>query len=129
MATKKLKSRASALIEKLYEDEAMNEARESSYRTVTFTFDAEYACMFASIAKRFGKSTSAFGSEVFEPMVFEMFQALDPADRLSVGKDTDVELDRYLQSKGMRSTDETGGAPKTWERTAEHLNQREQELN
>lgn len=123
------KSRAVALIEKLYEEELMDEARESSYRTVTFTFTAENACMFAAIAKRFGKSTSAFGADVFEPMVLELFQALNSEDRVLVGADTDVELDRYLRSKGVTSTDETGGTPKTWARYAEFLNQRQKETN
>lgn len=126
---KNAKSRAAALIEKLYEEELMHEVREASYRTVTFTFSADDACMFAAIAKRFGKSTSAFGAEVFEPMVMELFQALTPEDRLSVGKETDIELDRYLKSKGVTTKDETGGTPQVWTRFAEVLNQRQKEKN
>lgn len=123
---KTTKNRFASLIEGLYQMEVENEYRESSTRTVTVTFTAENACMFAAIAKRFGKSTSSFGADVFEPIVMELFQALSPEDRVSVGKDTDAELHRYLQSKGITST-ENGETPQTWARYAEFLNQREKE--
>lgn len=108
--------------------ENMSEYQEASTRSITITFSAENACMFAAIAKRFGKSTSAFGGDVFEPAVQEMFQALDPQDRMTVATESDVELTRYLKSKGITSTDSEGGEESmTWRRYAAVLNRVDQE--
>jgi len=119
------KSRYAQFIEEQYRSEIEEEYREQTTRTITVTFTADKACMFAAIAKRFGKSVSAFGGELFEPAVNEMFLALSPEDRLTVGQETDLELDRYLSSKGITRTDETGEKPKTWTRYAEICNQAE----
>jgi len=116
-------SRFAQFIEEQYRLEVENEYREETTRTVTLTFSADRACMFAAIAKRFGKSVSAFGGEVFEPAVDEMFLALSPEDRLSVGKETDLELSRYLTAKGITSVDENGETPATWARYAQFCNQ------
>jgi hypothetical protein len=111
-----------------YAMENMSEYQEASTRSITITFSAENACMFAAIAKRFGKSTSAFGGDVFEPAVQEMFQALDPQDRMTVATESDVELTRYLKSKGITSTDSEGGEESmTWRRYAAVLNRVDQE--
>ncbi|MNG16071.1 hypothetical protein D3C84_999520 [compost metagenome] len=60
---------------------------------------------------------------MFEPAVNEMFLALSPEDRLTVGKETDQELSRYLTSKGITSVDENGETPSTWTRYAQLCNQ------
>ena len=121
------KSRYAQFIEDQYRLEIEDEYREQTTRTISVTFSADQACMFAAIAKRFGKSVSAFGGELFEPAVNELFWALSPEDRLTVGQETDQELDRYLTSKGITRTDETGETPKTWTRYAQICNQREAE--
>jgi len=122
------KSRYAKFIQEQYELEAESEYREAATRSITITLTADKACMFAAIAKRFGKSTAAFGAEVFEPAVQEMFNALTPEDRVAVATDTDLELTRYLSSKGITITNDEGGSESlTWRRFAQFLNQREQE--
>ena len=121
------KSRYAQFIEDQYQLEAESEYREAATRSITLTFSADKACMFAAIAKRFGKSTAAFGAEVFEPAVQEMFNALSPEDRVTVATDTDQELTRYLTSKGITITNDEGGHESlTWRRFAQFLNEREQ---
>ena len=62
-------------IEELYRMEIEDEYRTEAQRTVTFNFPAEDACMLAAIAKRFGRSTAAFGGELFAEHVRELFIA------------------------------------------------------
>lgn len=95
-------------IEDLYEQEQMAEYHEVCQRTVTFNFPAEDACMFAAIAKRFGRSTAAFGGDVFAEHVRELFIALSPEDRRKLAFEADSEHSRYLESKGFTSSDADG---------------------
>ena len=96
-------------IEHLYEMEASRDYFEATERTVTFNFPAQDACMLAAIAKRFGKSTAAFGGEVFADHVRELFIALSPEDRRAVAAEADAEQTRYELSKGIENT--TNGTP------------------
>lgn len=89
-------------IEELYQMEIEDEYRTEAQRTVSFNFPAEDACMLAAIAKRFGKSTAAFGGELFAEHVRELFIALSPADRQQLGAEADAECVRYLESKGIK---------------------------
>lgn len=90
-------------IQDLYQHEAEDSYRESTMRTVTFNFPAADACMLASIAKRFGKSTAAFGGDLFAEHVRELFIALSPEDRKSLAVEADAELTRYEESKGVKT--------------------------
>jgi hypothetical protein len=58
----------------------------------------------------------------------EMFQALSPEDRVAVATETDIELTRYLKSKGITTTNDEGAAESlVWRRYAEVLNKNDQE--
>lgn len=109
MASKKISpSPFIRFIEDMYEQEADAEHRDATQRTVTFNFPAADACMFAAIAKRFGRSTAAFGGEVFAEHVRELFCALGAEDRRKIAAEADAELSRYLESKGFTSQDADG---------------------
>lgn len=86
-------------IEHLYEMEASRDYYEATERTVTFNFPAADACMLAAIAKRFGKSTAAFGGELFAEDVRQLFIALTPDDRRKLALEADAEQTRYEESK------------------------------
>lgn len=101
-------SAATRHIEHLYEMEASRDYYEATERTVTFNFPAADACMLAAIAKRFGKSTAAFGGELFAEHVRQLFIALTPDDRRKLAVEADAEQLRYEQSKGVSSVDESG---------------------
>ena len=117
------KSPFANFIDSQYEKEAMTDYHESITRTVTLTFSADRACMFGAIAKRFSSTVSAFGGEVFEPAVNQMFLALTPEDRIAVATETDLELTRYLASKGITSSSGGGGSESLiWRRYAESCN-------
>lgn len=95
-------------IEHLYEMEASRDYFEATERTVTFNFPASDACMLAAIAKRFGKSTAAFGGELFAEDVRQLFIALTPDDRRKLAVEADAEQTRYEESKGVTNTDADG---------------------
>lgn len=95
-------------IEQLYEMEASRDCFEATERTVTFNFPAADACMLAAIAKRFGKSTAAFGGELFAEDVRQLFIALTPEDRRKLAAEADAEQTRYQESKGISHTDAEG---------------------
>ncbi|MNE33692.1 hypothetical protein D3C80_1273780 [compost metagenome] len=88
-------------IHEQYQIEAENEHREAMYRTVTLNFSAEDACMLAAIAKRFGKSTAAFGGDVYAGTVHQLFVGLSQEDRESLAVEADAEYVRYAESKGV----------------------------
>jgi len=88
-------------IHEQYQIELENEHREAMYRTVTLNFSAEDACMLAALAKRFGKSTAAFGGEVYAGSVHQLFCGLTPEDRQSLAAEADAEYVRYAESKGV----------------------------
>jgi len=95
-------------IENLYAMEASRDHFEATERTVTLNFPAADACMLAAIAKRFGKSTAAFGGELFAENVRELFCALTPDDRRKLAAEADAEQTRYQESKGVVFTDGNG---------------------
>lgn len=95
-------------IEELYAMEASRDYFEATERTVTFNFPAADACMLAAIAKRFGKSTAAFGGELFAEHVRQLFIALTPEDRRKLAADADAEQARYELSKGITHEDADG---------------------
>lgn len=64
--------------------------------------------MFAAIAKRFGRSTAAFGGEVFSCHVRDLFISLSSEDRRKLAIEADSENGRYLESKGFTSIDADG---------------------
>jgi hypothetical protein len=97
---KKNKSSFIEHIENLYQMEMENEAYVDESKTVTFNFPATDACMLAAIAKRFGKSSAAFGGELFAEHVRELFIALSPADRRLCAAEADSECFKFLESKG-----------------------------
>lgn len=105
-------------INELYQIEMENEYRTDVQRTVSFNFPAEDACMLAAIAKRFGRSTAAFGGELFAQHVRELFIALIPEDRRNLAAEADAECVAYLESKGIKRTfpDHDNGG--TWSRYA-----------
>lgn len=97
-----------SLIEELYEQEAMSDHYESKYRGITFNFPAEDHSMFSAIARRFGRSTAAFGGEVFAEHVRTLFIAMSPADRRRLAVEADADHDAYLESKGYSAKDADG---------------------
>lgn len=101
MSSKKTQSPYVTHIEDLYRMEIEDEHREAMQRTVTFNFPAEDACMLAAIAKRFGKSTAAFGGELYAESVRQLFVALSPEDQSRLAVEADAELTRYAESKGV----------------------------
>lgn len=101
MPSKKTQSPYITYIEDLYRMEIEDEHREAMQRTVTFNFPAEDACMLAAIAKRFGKSTAAFGGELYAESVRLLFIALSPEDQRRLAAEADAELSRYAESKGV----------------------------
>jgi hypothetical protein len=117
----------SEFIEDLYQEEAMDDYREAQTRAVTFNFTAADACMFAAIAKRFGRSTAAFGGDLFSPHVNRMFNALGEDDRVRLAGEADQELGRYLRQHGITSRDGDGNEvePKHWTWLAEAIASRE----
>ncbi len=90
-----------AVIEDLYRMEMEDELRVHETRAVTFNFTADDASMFAAIAKRFGKSTAAFGGEVFGDYVRLLFIALGSEDRHKLAAEADADVAKYLQGKGI----------------------------
>ena len=86
----------------------MDEHYESKFKTVTFNFPVEDACMLSAIAKRFGRSNASFGGEVFADGVRMLFLALSSEDRRKLAAEADAEVNAYLESKGWSSTDESG---------------------
>lgn len=115
-----------SIVEELYEMEESAEAFEAFQRTVTFNFPAEDASMFSAMAKRFGRSTAAFGGEVFAEHVRHMFIALSPEDRRKLAVDADKATAEYLTSKGWTSD----GKPvecTTWKTYADLCDRAEQE--
>lgn len=114
-------------IEHLYEMEASRDYYEATERTVTFNFPAADACMLAAIAKRFGKSTAAFGGELFAEDVRQLFIALTPDDRRKLAVEADAEQTRYQESKGVSYTDGDGNpvACNQWQRYADICDEQE----
>lgn len=106
------------MIQDLYQMEAEDEYRQEATRTVTLNFPVEDACMLAAIAKRFGRSTAAFGGEVFAGYVRELFCSLSPSDRQQLGADADAETVKYLESKGITRTWVGSDQRGHWERYA-----------
>lgn len=96
-------------IEELYRMEIEDDVRDQTQRTVTFNFPAEDASMLAAIAKRFGKSTAAFGGELFAEHVRELFIGLGPDDRTKLAAEADAETTRYCESKGVSMQYTSGG--------------------
>ena len=92
-------------IQELYELEAAyaEDQEEINTRVVSFNFPTHDAFMFAAIAKRFGKSTAAFGGEVFAEHVRELFIGLTPEDRRQLAIEADAESAKFLASKGYSS--------------------------
>lgn len=110
-------------IQELYENENLDHYNESTMRTVTFNFPARDACMLASIAKRFGKSTAAFGGELFASNVAILFAALTPEDRIKCAVEADAEIQRYEESKGVFTViDGEPAKVTTWQRHADVYN-------
>ena len=101
MTNQKSKSPYIGFIEDLYRVEIEDEHREAMQRTVTFNFPAEDACMLAAIAKRFGKSTAAFGGELYADSVRQLFIALSPDDQRRLAAEADAEYVRFAETKGV----------------------------
>ena len=116
-------------IEHLYEMEASRDYYEATERTVTFNFPAADACMLAAIAKRFGKSTAAFGGELFAEDVRQLFIALTPDDRRKLALEADAEQTRYEESKvGPRLDLDGNPSPcNQWQRYADICEQESKE--
>lgn len=114
-------------IEHLYEMEASRDYYEATERTVTFNFPAADACMLAAIAKRFGKSTAAFGGELFAEDVRQLFIALTPDDRRKLALEADAEQTRYEESKvGPRLDLDGNPSPcNQWQRYADICDEQE----
>ena len=114
-------------IEEQYQMESEREHYESTERTVSFNFPAADACMLAAIAKRFGKSTAAFGGELFAEHVRELFLGLSPEDRRKLAIEADAEQARYEESKGVKTTDGEGNpvALSQWQRYADICDKQE----
>ena len=114
-------------IEHLYEMEASRDYYEATERTVTFNFPAADACMLAAIAKRFGKSTAAFGGELFAEDVRQLFIALTPDDRRKLAVEADAEQTRYEESKvGPRLDLDGNPSPcNQWQRYADICDEQE----
>ena len=113
-------------IQELYDAEVSAEVFEACQRTVTFNFPAEDASMFAAIASRFGRSTAAFGGEVFAEQVKHMFIALGPEDRRKLAIRADESTSQYMQSKGW-SEDGKPVDNKTWQTYADICDRAERE--
>lgn len=108
------KSKYIEYIEDQYRMEIEYEHRDSMQKTVSFNFPAEDACMLAAIAKRFGKSTAAFGGELYASTVRELFIGLGPEDREALAVEADAEVTRYADSKGISITSNDGEGANHW---------------
>lgn len=117
MSSKKTQSPYITYVEDLYRMEIEDEHREAMQRTVTFNFPAEDACMLAAIAKRFGKSTAAFGGELYAESVRQLFIALSPEDQRRLAAEADAELTRYAETKGV--TYNEGAGSRHWQIVAD----------
>lgn len=108
--------------------EIETDVRDQTQRTVTFNFPAEDASMLAAIAKRFGKSTAAFGGELFAEHVRELFLGLGPEDRTKLAAEADAETTRYCESKGVTITHGDGQkGSRDWATMADICNRTDEE--
>lgn len=127
MTKQKSKSHYIRFIEDLYREEIEDEHREAMQRTVTFNFPAEDACMLAAIAKRFGKSTAAFGGELYADSVRQLFIALSPDDQRRLAAEADAEYIRFAESKGIIITRIGDDQRGFWSRCADFCVVRDEE--
>lgn len=89
-----------ALIRHLYSfEEEVNQDRSS--KVVSISFPADEAILLSHIAKRFGMSLSAFLNRFLDGMARDSFLALEKEDRLTIGKQTDIDLLQYEKEKGL----------------------------
>lgn len=98
MKTSKLKD----AVDKQYETKVEPGSREMGPRTVSFNFHESDAAMMIAIAALFGKSTAAFGGEIFSPLVRDLFEALSPEDQTTVARAADVASNEYRKSKARK---------------------------
>ena len=75
----KTTSRFSQFIQDQYDMEVQGEYHKAASRPITITFTADDACMFAAIAKRFGKSNGRRDN------VRKAYVMLKPGQELNLG--------------------------------------------
>lgn len=111
-----------ALIRHFYSlNEEPNQDRSS--KVVSISFPADEAFLLSNIAKLFGMSLSAFLNSYLQDMARDSFLALEKEDRLTIGKQTDIDLAQYEKEKGITSfTSEKHG----WEARAKLYNEKEE---
>jgi hypothetical protein len=111
-----------ALIRHLYFSEKNEIGRiESSTKVVSVSIPAHEAILLGHIAKRFGMSLSAFLAQFLDGMARDCFQALDKDDRLTIGKQADLDYVEFERDRGF-----SGFIQDHWERAAETYNRHEE---
>lgn len=113
MKTSKLKD----AITKQYETKVEPGVREMGPRTVSLNFHESDAAMLIAIAAIFGKSTAAFGGEIFSPLVADLFNSLSPEDQTKAARAADVASNEYRKSKARKG--ETVASKAIWQ-TRQH---------
>jgi len=111
-----------ALVRQLYQDEIRTDYEPLS-KIVSISFPVDEAIVLGLVAKRFGMSLSAFLNRFLDGAARDAFLALDPKDRLAIGKQADIDLAQFEKEKGITSFSTEIGR---WERHALHHNQLEE---
>lgn len=111
-----------ALVRQLYQDEIRNDYEPLS-KIVSISFPVDEAIVLGLIAKRFGMSLSAFLNRFLDGAARDAFLALDPQDRLAIGKQADFDVAQFEKEKGITSFSSEIGH---WERHALHDNKLEE---
>lgn len=91
MKTSKLK----AAMTKQYETKLPKNERALGPRTVSLNFHESDTAMLIAISALFGKSTAAFGGEMFGPLVADLFNSLSPEDQATAAREADVLSNEY----------------------------------
>ncbi|MNQ85196.1 hypothetical protein D3C85_1003490 [compost metagenome] len=66
------------------------------FRNVTFAWPVEDASLMLALSKHFNKSSSSIGTEVFAPMMGDIFNALPEEVREQIAKDADDLIVQFI---------------------------------
>jgi hypothetical protein len=115
-----------ALVRQLYQDEIRNDYEPLS-KIVSISFPVDEAIVLSLVAKRFGMSLSAFLNRFLDGAARDAFLALDPKDRLAIGKQADIDLIQFEKEKGITPFPSSINDPiGRWEKSAIYHNEREE---
>lgn len=111
-----------ALVRHLYFTEQYEKQRiECSTKVVSVSIPAHEAILLGHIAKRFGLSLSAFLAQFLDDMATDCFKALERDDRLTIGKQADLDYVEFEKDRGL-----DGFRQNYWQDAAERYNRHEE---